>query len=784
MADRTVKVTLIAGVQGYLSGMDQAARKTREVGSEAEALARKGQSLQTVGAVALTIGAAMTAVGVAVAKTGIEYNTLQQTSRAALTTLLGSARAVNEQMDKLDAFARTSPFAKQVFIQAQQQMLAFGIETKKVIPYLNAVQNAVAAAGGSNADIAGLVATMSKVQSSAKLTAQDLFEFGNRGVDAAGLIGYAMGKTGAEIRSEITAGTLDATEALDALVQGMESRFSGAAANVKNTFEGAMDRVRAAWRDVSADLMKPLVDPNGGGALVGLLNWTADMLRAFEALPDPVKNTVAILGTAVAAGALLGGTFLLALPKIAAFRTALQTLSLAGRSAAVGIGAATAALAIATFAITAFFQAQAESEARTESFKDSLDEVTGAVTKYTRELIAKRLEERGAIQAATTLGIAASDLAESFMGNADAAERVSAALAENDRLMDDWYVSGKLTQSQAHAIGGAMGTLKGATTELNDELDAAREQWRRESDAKSESTRESERNEQALAELRGEAVDANGAIEKLADTIRNFAAATLDARAANRQFQSAVAAAVEATAEYGATLDLSTEAGLANEKALDDIAKAALELSAARLEESGSTQQATAAILAGRDALIEQLAQFGIVGKAAQDYADNLGLIPENIYTLFSLLGIGEAEAALGAFFYNWNGRTIRMALEPGGGYQYNADGALYSNGVRAFAQGGFVSGIYPYTPGGIHKFAEAGDEAYISFQPQYRQRNLAILDQVEQRLGVWRPAMPYGQYAQSQSMTDARSFKFEANGVDPNTVAELVYQRMMSEMR
>src|SRR5690606_8412077 len=162
---------------------------------------------------------------------GIQYNTLQQTSRAALTTLLGSAKAANEQMDQLDAFARTSPFSKAVFIQAQQQMLAFGIETKKVIPYLNAVQNAVAAAGGSNADIAGLVATMSKIQSSAKLTAQDLMEFGNRGVDAASLIGSTMGKTGAQIRAEITAGTLDAGVALDALVDGMNTRFAGAADN-------------------------------------------------------------------------------------------------------------------------------------------------------------------------------------------------------------------------------------------------------------------------------------------------------------------------------------------------------------------------------------------------------------------------------------------------------------------------------------------------------------------------------------------------------------------------
>ena len=77
-----------------------------------------------------------------------------------MKTLMGGAQEANAQMDKLDKFAKTSPFAKQVFIQAQQQLVGFGVEAKKVIPYLSAIQDAVAATGGSNEDISSLVATM------------------------------------------------------------------------------------------------------------------------------------------------------------------------------------------------------------------------------------------------------------------------------------------------------------------------------------------------------------------------------------------------------------------------------------------------------------------------------------------------------------------------------------------------------------------------------------------------------------------------------------------------
>src|SRR5690606_34818095 len=100
-----------------------------------------------------------------VIKTGVEYNTLQQTSRAALTTLLGGAEAASAQMDKLDAFARTSPFAKTTFITAQQQMLAFGIEAQKVVPYLDAIGEAVAAAGGSNQQLGEIAFIMAQISS-------------------------------------------------------------------------------------------------------------------------------------------------------------------------------------------------------------------------------------------------------------------------------------------------------------------------------------------------------------------------------------------------------------------------------------------------------------------------------------------------------------------------------------------------------------------------------------------------------------------------------------------
>lgn len=66
MTDRTVKVSLVAQVAGYVQGMEKAAKATRETGTEAEKLAQKKEEFQQIGTAALAMGA-VAAAGVALA---------------------------------------------------------------------------------------------------------------------------------------------------------------------------------------------------------------------------------------------------------------------------------------------------------------------------------------------------------------------------------------------------------------------------------------------------------------------------------------------------------------------------------------------------------------------------------------------------------------------------------------------------------------------------------------------------------------------------------------------
>ena len=244
-------------------------RKIRDTHREMDGIASKASRMAKVASAGLTtLAATTTAVTINLAKQGIAYNALEQKSRAALKTILGSQTQVNAQMQKLNDLVQKSPFDKRVFITGQQQLLSFGMAAKKVIPTMDALQNAVAATGGSSQQLADLTFIMAQIQAAGKITGQDLLQFGQRGINAAELIGKAMGKTGAQIKSEISNGTLKASDALDALRVGMSQKFAGAADNVKQTWEGVTQRVGAQTRYIGAAMVKYLVRPAGGGDLV------------------------------------------------------------------------------------------------------------------------------------------------------------------------------------------------------------------------------------------------------------------------------------------------------------------------------------------------------------------------------------------------------------------------------------------------------------------------------------------------------------------------------------
>lgn len=290
--------TLIAKItvddKGFTAGMDAATRRTQRFTADVQAqggvvdrvfhsLGRSAKaSLQVAATAAAATSVGVAALGKNTISTGLAYNAMQQNANAALKTMLGSQKAVNEQMEKLGKLAQNSPFSKATFISAQQQLIAFGVEVEKVIPLLDAMQNAVAASGGGSQQLADLAFVVAQIKAAGKITGQDLIQLGQRGINAAEIIGKAFGKSSAEVKAMISKNQIDADQAIDALTKGMMEKFGGATDAIKKQWSGAADRIKAANRDIGADLGKLFIDPAGGGRAVEWGNKLADVLRTFQ----------------------------------------------------------------------------------------------------------------------------------------------------------------------------------------------------------------------------------------------------------------------------------------------------------------------------------------------------------------------------------------------------------------------------------------------------------------------------------------------------------------------
>ncbi|MGP6172001.1 tape measure protein [Microbacterium sp. A204] len=782
MANRVVKVTLAAEIAQYKAAMTEAANKTAAVGSETEKLAQKREAFQKLGAGMIVVGGAMTALTLSVMKTGIEYNSLQQTSRAALSTILGGAEAANAQMDKLDEFARTSPFSKSTFITAQQQMLAFGVESKKVIPYLDAIQDAVAAAGGSSQQLSEVAFVMAQISAAGKITGQDLIQFGQRGINAAELIGSQMGKTGAQIRDDITAGTLGADDALDALAGGMKEKFDGAAASVKDTFAGAMDRVQAAWRDLSADLTKPLVDPSGGGALVDFMNRTADLMRAIQALPEPIKLAGGQLFAFAGIVTLASGILLAGIPKYYATKAAFQALSGTMKGIAVAGGIAVLALTAVVAVVGAVAAAQADARARAEAYASTLEEGSNRITKATREAVKEQLaldrtllfmNYGSAYDNAEKLGISYDLVTEAALGNAEALKELDARLKAgadgSQGYADAAYEISDAVKGEAASVEEAihMAEQKQSADKESEgtALDVA-DAYTSEADAASELVDQ-------MTELIGKINEANGVGQ--------------DAITANANYQSALAGLAEQVEKNGNSLDEATEAGSANAASLAEVASKAQAAAVAQLEHDKATMSSKDAADKYYGTLQAQRQAFIDSATAAGFNADEVNALANEVFALPSKKDI---EVVANTDTAEDKLRRLRDTLSSIPGYRSvtletieignrtvtaNYQGGMYASGVKHFAAGGMLgSGIYAGVMGGIRDrdrvFAEKDMgvpwETYISGRAQDRDRNIGIWQQTGQMLGVGQSQAQASQASSLDGLSITGTFEIGGDGL------------------
>lgn len=141
------------------------------------------------------------------------------------------------------------------------------------------------------------------------------------------------------------------------------------------------------------------------------------------------------------------------------------------------------------------------------------------------------------------------------------------------------------------------------------------------------------------------------ALGEVANAINAYYSAILSLQDSNIAYEAAIDSATEAIEKNGRTLDIGTEAGRANMKALNDVAKAAFKVAEDMLASGQGVEATTEKLRGARDQFIKTATDMGMSADKAAEYADTLGLIPEDVITRVLLDTAGSDPQKLASLY-------------------------------------------------------------------------------------------------------------------------------------
>jgi len=234
-----------------------------------------------------TAGAALAAVGLGtVASFGLEVAGQNEQAAISFTTMLGSAEKAQSFIQEMQAFAAKTPFELPGLQESASQLIAAGIDSRKVIPIMTTLGNVTSGMGTGAEGIDRATVALQQMNAAQRITAEDLNQLRDAGIPVYDLLAAATGKSKAEVTKLASAGKLGKAE-LDAMMKALESGKG------LERFNGLMDKQSESLTGMASTLK----DTFGQGLAVALapaLPIIKDVIGGATALVGPAMNQLAV----------------------------------------------------------------------------------------------------------------------------------------------------------------------------------------------------------------------------------------------------------------------------------------------------------------------------------------------------------------------------------------------------------------------------------------------------------------------------------------------------------
>jgi TP901 family phage tail tape measure protein len=546
------------------------------------------------------------------------------------------------------------------------------------------------------------------------------------------------------------------------------------------TAAARLDNLIGDWEQFTGALDTAMITMGeaADGPLRSLVQWLTQLVDGFSDLPDWAQQLGLGMAAAASGVGLLGGGVLLAIPKVNDLREALNGLgrdgdkivgklgkfATIGSGFAVGFAAAAVGLDMLTKAMESMGDAAEVTDNKLVSASDAAEVLNAGLGKGFGSTDDIELAQEAVESLAEMLDLAASGAqatGDSILGVATAAEAVAKLgtelgdLAETNlpaaqqkfRLLAE---EGNLTEKQMSQLLDLMGPYKTALTEQASKNGEAADKQTLlnlamgEGDSVAESSTVTYLEQaDAVSELESQFQALLEAIDAANGMNRDAVTANIDYQNTLRDVEDQIRSITEGAEGFGRGLDITTKAGADNKAMLVGLSQDAWDAATAQLALDGNTAAFSATLETQRQKLYDSAIQMGASEEEAANLRDTLLAMPD-AKTIQVLAETQSAEDKL---------RILRERLDGIPAYKSvtletitltnnrtisapQANGGFYQRGQ--YANSGFEPGIYPYTAGGIDKFAEQYAEAYISLDPARRARSESVWVKTGQELGMF----------------------------------------------
>lgn len=274
-----------------------ASQFVRQMEATKRQVATVGKAMESFGRTA-TYAVTLPMIGVAAAALKMSAN-MEQTG-VAFRSMLKDGNASAAMLKDIQRIAAETPFEFPELANSARLLLAYRFEASKVIPMLRTIGDAASAMGAGAEGMDRITRALGQMQAKGRVTAQEMLQLSEIGINGFQMIAEASGKTTQEIMKLSEKGMLDAATGVSAILSGINRQFGGAMEQQSRTLLGRwstfLDDAKAAMRQFG-DQIAPIAK----GALAAVSDAVKAAGDRFAAMNIHEKNATMAMYVMIAA---------------------------------------------------------------------------------------------------------------------------------------------------------------------------------------------------------------------------------------------------------------------------------------------------------------------------------------------------------------------------------------------------------------------------------------------------------------------------------------------------